>query len=214
MEAFDRPGTHVILGKSGSGKTSLIGNIVTYLTLKKSICGVLLFSQTAKFNNDYPYIDQKLISSKLNLKVISWIVADREKKISRGEEVKNLLIILDDVVGDIHLRSNEFNALITRARHFKLYIILSIQHSAVVHPIIRENANTVSITKIDNRERIKVIYDLCAYPGTIKEFEQFMLEQVGQYQWFVSNRCTASKKISDQYKIIQTTLEIPKFKWV
>jgi DNA helicase HerA-like ATPase len=214
MEFFDQPGTSLILAKSKSGKTTLISNIVTYLTEKKSIAGVLLFSTTGKFNGDYPYIDKNLISTELDMRIISWIIADREKKILQGQAVSNLLIILDDVVGEQQLRSRQFEALISKARHFKLYIILSVQHPKVIGPLIRDNANVFALTKIDSKEGIKIIYDLSGYGGSIQEFTDFIEKNVDMYEWFVTNRCPKSKKTEDKHRIIQSTTKIPKFKWV
>jgi predicted ATPase len=212
MENFNQPGTSILIAKSGSGKTTLISNIVAYLTEKRAIGGVILFSQTAKFNNDYPFLDKKLIFRELNMDMLASIQAKRAKIYEQGNKLSALLIILDDVVGDDHLRSERFSKLITTARHTNLYIIVSVQAITTIRPILRDNANVVAITKIDNKARLRDYYELCGF-GNLKEFEKYMDDEVGIYEFHVANRKCPSKKIEDCYCKVVPTLNIPKFRW-
>jgi nucleoside-triphosphatase THEP1 len=212
MENFNQKGLTLLIAKTGSGKTTLIANICAYLTAKRSIGGILLFSQTGKFNGDYAFLHPSLKFRKLDMNLISMIQATRERKIQNGESPSNLLIILDDVIGDAELRSEKFNQLISRARHTNLYILVSIQSVTSVRPFLRDNANVVSITKIDNLSRLHQYHDLCGF-GTVKEFQNYMTKSVGIYEFHVANRKCPSKKISDCFCKIKPTLEIPKFMW-
>jgi nucleoside-triphosphatase THEP1 len=212
MENFNQPGTSLIIAKSGSGKTTLISNIVAYLTEKRAIGGVILFSQTAKFNGDYSFLDKKLIFRELNIDMLANIQAKRAKLYSEGKKLPALLIILDDVVGDNELRSEKFSKLITTARHTNLYIVVSVQFVTVVKPILRDNANVVAITKIDNKARLRDYYELCGF-GNLKEFEKYMDDEVGIYEFHVANRKCPSKKTEDCFCKVVPTLNIPKFRW-
>lgn len=215
MEFFERPGSILIVAKSASGKTTLISNICAHLKQKKLIHGILIFSSTAKFNDDYPFVDkEKYVFKDLDMKLLTYIMATREKKKREGGQVKNLLCILDDVVGDKEIRSKDFEALISKARHFNMYIIISVQHINVIPPIVRQNANSVAVTKIDNKIALKYMYELCGWRGEMSDFDKMMQNDVGLYEWFVANRCSASKKIEDQFRIIKTTNQPVNFKYV
>lgn len=215
MEFFEKPGTSLIVAKSGSGKSTLVSNIVAHLTKKRIIQGILIFSTTAKGNSDYQFVDKSyLVMEMLDIKLLLHIMAIRAKAKASGQTVNNLLIILDDILGEKDIRSKEMESLISKARHYNMFILISVQFVNAIPPSVRQNANVVAITKLSNKAELDYMYDLCGYPGTKQEFNEMMQKEVGLYEFFLTNRYSPSKKIEDQHKIIRTTDKIPKIKWV
>jgi hypothetical protein len=115
----------LITSKRNSGKSVMIRNFIKYLFDKFEYSFIILFSDTAKFNGDYDFIDQNFIfTTDLIEEKLDKILKIQEKNVKNKKDI-NGLIILDDV--KLHARSKKLMDLSSMGRHFKLTCILSTQ---------------------------------------------------------------------------------------
>lgn len=103
---------------------------------------IFIISQTAKFNDDYYFVEKDHIfpAQQIDL-IIPAILSQAEDDILKKKKVERL-IILDDVMG--YVRNNdEVSGLFTRGRHFKITTFLIVQRISAVKPEIRNNSDIV-----------------------------------------------------------------------
>lgn len=103
---------------------------------------VYIISQTAKFNNDYYFVNPDHIFNAEHIdQLIPLILASAEEDILKKKKVHRL-IILDDVMGFIR-NSDEVSGLFTRGRHFYITVFLIVQRISAVRPEIRNNSDLI-----------------------------------------------------------------------
>jgi hypothetical protein len=177
------PFSLIISGRSGSGKTNVLINLLT----NKSMYGgyfhyILVFSPTSPFDDLY----KKLKIPKENLRTtfsssdLEKILESRRKQILKHGIKKvatesRLLIIFDDTIADQDfLKSKEALQLFTLLRHYLVSVILLSQTYNKVPKPLRNNANGVMIFP-SNRSEIEVLKDELCPPSLIKkEFEKLI----------------------------------------
>ena len=132
----------VIASKRNSGKTVLNKNLIKYLLDSYDYQFMVLFSDTF-FNGDYKDIfDKDFVykSDQLDEKVEK-ILKIQERNINRNKIIHGL-IVLDDV--KIYRKSKVLIDLSTKARHYKLTVICSVQYcKELISSSIRSNIDYV-----------------------------------------------------------------------
>ena len=129
--------------KSRSGKTEQVHRII--YAIQKQIGAIYLFSQTAMINKDqFKYIPENNLHTTLDLDFIENLI--QFQKETPKKDRKNVVILLDDIIGDQNIKSNVIRDLFTLGRHFKISVIFlsqSYKQTGGMSTIIRENTNYV-----------------------------------------------------------------------
>ncbi len=181
----------LISSKRQTGKTVFLRNLIKYYIDKYEFDVIILFSDTAKFTDDYKFLDQNLIYKTDELEPkLSKILKIQEKNILK-KKIVNLLIILDDV--KIHSKSKELINLSTMGRHFKITTILSSQYpKQLVSSSIRNNLSYIFINDL-GQIALKSIYESLHIKLSYKEFQDYIDENNNNYQFIFYNGMTQDK---------------------
>lgn len=194
----------VLAGKRRCGKSILIKHLVKHICDIDNIDYTLVFSNTAKFNNDYDFLPDNCIfeykeAEKKLEKLIEY--QKNKKKLHRkkkeGPASKNNIpvgiIVLDDIT--VHKKNDKLIDLASFGRHINLYVIISTQYPKdCVGPSIRNNLdmiffNDLNFTGIEAiHKAMHISFDL----KDIREFVEFINE--GQHFFILYDNNEKDKK--------------------
>lgn len=126
----------VCFGKVGSGKTSFIKYVCHQL--ESEFDYVLCISPTG-FSDSYNFLPEECVKQNYSDDmVLDMMKYQKEKK--KKQKLKNALLILDDILGSINIRSDKvLEKLITTFRHYNISIIITTQYPLKIPPYVRAN---------------------------------------------------------------------------
>lgn len=167
----------VIIGKPGSGKSTLISDI---LYSKKDIYPVALAMSGTEDSNHFfkSIMPSTFVYNEYNeKKVVDFI---KRQKLSK-QHLPNpwAVLIIDDCTDDPAIfRKPLQNSLYKLGRHWKMLYILSLQYSMDVRPSIRTNVDGTFIFREANPKFRKSLYE--NYAGIIPDYNLFcrMMDQL------------------------------------
>ena len=187
----------VVIGKPGTGKTTLITSI---LQSKQFIYPVgMVVSGTEDSNGHYAKIfPDTFVYNKLEEEKIEDFI--KRQKLAR-KHLKNpwAILLLDDCTDDPKiLRKPLFQGIFKNGRHWKMFFILSLQYCMDVLPVIRTNVDGTFILRESNLRNRKNLWE--NYAGVIPDFTMFceIMDQItDDYTALYINNSTHSNKLED-----------------
>ena len=194
------PPTIVFIGKRGTGKSTLVADILYYMRRIKA--GVAI-SATEDGNAYYSkFIPEILIHSEYKPEIIQQVIT-RQKKVINSD-TKNpdgdVFVLLDDCMYDKRMiRDVNIRGIFMNGRHWKVMLVITMQYPLGIPPTLRTNIDFVFILRenyIANRKRI---YE--NYAGMFPTFESFcqVMDQCTEnYECLVINNNSKSNKLQDQ----------------
>ena len=149
----------IFIGKSGSGKTSLLINMLSEPNIYKKVFNkIILVMPEATYNNmefnPFEGLPQEQIKNQFDCAELrSQINNYRENK-------KTTLLIIDDFTAELKNKTNfeNFNHLIQNRRHYRLSIFLLVQYYNSVPMPLRRSINTIFLFKCNKRE-FEIIFE-------------------------------------------------------
>lgn len=129
-----------------SGKSFMTKEILYHIGLVQKFDLVILFSETANFNNDFDYVPKTFRYSGYKKEVLADIIKKQEQIYLKHQELKEkhkyydkepikICIIFDDVAHDKSLfYSEEITKLFVLGRHVGLSIFFLTQHLSAISP--------------------------------------------------------------------------------
>jgi hypothetical protein len=198
----------VLIGKRDTGKTYLVRDLLYY---HQDIPIGTVISGTEEGNGFYGNIVPKLfIHNEYNTSIIENIIKRQSvvlKQIkSEIEQFKRstidprTFVIMDDCLYDsTWTRDKIMRLLFMQGRHFKVFLIITMQYPLGIPPNLRTNIDFTFILRenyISNRKRI---YD--NYAGMFPTFEAFcqVMDQCTEnFECLVINNNTKSNKLQEQ----------------
>ena len=160
----------VVIGKPGTGKTTLISAI---LYAKKHMIPVgQVFSGTEDSNGFYrKMFPSTFVYNKYDEDAIKKFVA-RQKIAKQHLENPWSVLLIDDCTDEPALfRKPLQQGLYKRGRHWKMLYILSLQYCMDVRPVIRTNVDGCFILREPNLKNRRALYE--NYAGVIPDFKMF-----------------------------------------
>lgn len=159
-ETIKLPSSMLILGKSGSGKTLQLHDII--YKLRKQISSIYLFSLTAKINREeYYYVPDDNIFDFLDLTAISKITEHQKSLPVKKEKLPHVVIILDDIISDPNIKSGKIRDLYTLYRHYNITTIFLSQtyvQTGGLGTVIRDNTRLcISFFQHNEKKRISFV---------------------------------------------------------
>ena len=161
---------HVVIGKPGTGKSTLIASL---LYAKRHIypCGIV-FSGTEDSNGFYKKIfPDTFIFNKYDEEQLKIFI--KRQKISMKHLTNPWSVcLLDDCTDNPAI----FNRIVQQqiyknARHWKMWYIVSLQYCMDVKPYVRSNVDGTFILREPNLKNRRSLYE--NYAGNIDDFSQF-----------------------------------------
>lgn len=187
----------VVIGKPGTGKTTLITDLLYH---KKHIFPVgLIFSGTEDSNGHYSKMFPKsFVYPKLEMDKLESFI-QRQKLAKQHIANPWSILLLDDCTDDPRIFNNPiFQGLFKNGRHWKTLFILSLQYCLDVKPVIRTNVDGCFILRETNLKNRKSLWE--NYAGVIPDFSQFcdIMDQItDDYTALYINNTGQSNKLED-----------------
>lgn len=154
----------IISGAKGTGKSSLLLNMLRSY-LRKHYNNIYLISPTARRDKKFKKLVDELEDDgkyydEFNEKNLGEIM-DRIKAYNDTKSKPHNLLILDDVATDLKSSSSKslLNKTIITCRHLKTSVVILTQKYNKVNPLIRSNADILSIFRTQNTKELKTIMD-------------------------------------------------------
>lgn len=176
------PSLTLCIGRSGSGKSNVVGNMLTKKEFMKDFFDeIYLFSPTAKSDDLVEHLKLKddHIIEKLDESAITKlnkIVDDNTEKIKKNgiaATAKNskILILCDDCISEkVFIKSNILARLATAGRHALISTIISSQSYTRVPRVIRLQTQGLIVFPSSNDEIELLAEDLCPAGMSRKDF--------------------------------------------
>ena len=174
------PATCVFIGKRGTGKSTLVKDILYHL--RKIPAGVVI-SATEDGNAYYSgFIPDILIHSEYKPEVVQQVI-NRQKKVIKGNsknQENDVFVLLDDCMYDRRMiRDTNIRGIFMNGRHWRVTFLLTMQYCMDLPPDLRANIDYIFILReniIQNQEKL--------YKNFFGIFPQFSIFQD------VMNTCT------------------------
>ena len=162
---FKVPANMLIAGLTQSGKTKWLRSYVYHNQDKYR--KIVVMSSSAKYNNDYDFIDKRyVLDPSVEDDCCKLVAVVRAAKIAKlGNAEFQVLIVIDDFIGTkMKTHSGKMgqfiDKLITSGRHIGISMCFLTQRLTKVSPTIRDNCLYVLITKIKMDEVMNMIYPM------------------------------------------------------
>lgn len=198
MNRVDQGGPKlVVIGKPGTGKTTLISSV---LYNKKYVFPIgMVMSGTEDSNGFYKKIfPDTFVFNKLDEEKVDSFI--KRQKLAR-KHISNpwAVLLLDDCTDDPKiLKKPIFQGIFKNGRHWKMMFILSLQYCMDVLPVIRTNIDGTFILRETNLRNRKSLWE--NYAGIIPDFTLFcdiMDQLTDDYSALYIHNATTSNKLED-----------------
>ena len=194
--------TTVILGRQGSGKTSLTINIVKKLYRKKFNKIYLFMPRTSIASlksNIFGVLPENQVFDELNYQNITEL--NETIKDNRENGLKSL-IIMDDV--QRALKDNNvvkvFKEMIANQRHLNVSFIILLQNYFALDNKVRELIHNVIFFKMDKKQNKKIFEECAEMPQSVfNDLNDFIFDQ--PYNWCLINQ--RNKKIYKMFDEVE-----------
>lgn len=211
----------LINGSSGSGKSVVIGNIVLNDQLFRNFfTKIIIISPNYLTDNTYGAIEEyaEQLEKSHKFELIAFPTFDEDQMLEILDEVKEdlkkgkerfkkskstnksryiprTLIILDDVIDDLHLLNSKFlKLLFTRGRHLGLSTIIATQSYKAVPRTLRLNMTNLIFFKPRNQGEQDRIYEEVIKGFSKSEFNQLINHIFSEQFKFINVNLTTTNK--------------------
>ena len=201
---FETPFLMACIAKRGSGKSYMTKYLVKYFIENNEIDEVMAFTNTNELNKEYDYLKKKFIFNRYDENKMKKIMEAQKNQLKNKKKVKNILIIMDDVIGSLDSYSDTMRELITQGRHYKISLILNIQISKREFSTdFRKNCDYFLIG-YNGKDTIKSLYEEFEFDGNLKDFINFIHKNTTDYNFVLYiNKVMNTYDINKRYLIIK-----------
>ena len=191
------PPTCIFIGKRGSGKSTLVADILYY---SRKIPMGLVISATEEGNHFYQqHVPDLFIHSDYDPSLIEGVI-ERQKKALREEKPNaDVFVLLDDCMYDKKMiRDKNIRGMFMNGRHWRTFFLLTTQYCMDLPPDLRANLDFIFVLReniIQNQEKLyKNFFGL--FP-TFDSFKDVMNACTEGYDALVLDNTSRSNKIED-----------------
>ena len=186
----------LIMGKRGSGKTSVALDFMYYL--QGHVDYAIAISATASVSNVLKSIIPPVFVHKSGSpEFISKLMTTQRKFIEQGSP-KRMVLFIDDMAFDKKfLASEEFSELIFNGRWYNVTVILTTQYSKAMPPGIRTNVDLCITMKQTNIIVKRAMYEEFFGIVTSKDFDKIMAQTTKNFQALVFDNRTQADNLDE-----------------
>jgi hypothetical protein len=190
------PWSKILLAPSNSGKsTQILNYLLSPFFYEGLFSEVYFISPTIKYDKTLKavYENDEIIKIEddedmENLDTVLEDIIESQKEKDKKDEMKHILIVLDDCIQYLK-KSKVINYLLTKNRHWKISVILSVQSFRAIPPKARANATAVVTSHLYNFKEYDALYNEIG--SSFKDFEKYYKQatEKGKYDTlFIDNR--------------------------
>ena len=192
----------VFSGRSGSGKSNLMVNLLTREQFYKGYFDLIfLFSPTAKSDDLAMYLKlpDKRIFTDFNSDALENIFNIQRDIIEKKGITKSpkILIIFDDIISNVKfMNSKAFKMAFIQNRHINVSTFVCTQSLKKLPKMCRDQANNIFMFPASQSEQINFVEDFCP-PHTSKKVFQSLVETATRDRYnflHINMRCAPEKR--------------------
>ena len=200
----------LVVGKSGSGKTQAIVNLMTNNKLLKNTFDFVYFwtgiHPDKELIKDLELSDQN-IKIDFNENDVSKIMNKMEQSVKKVGFIKtpSVLFIFDDILGNTDfLKSKTLVKLASANRHMNISYIISSQYYKKIPPVVRTNASYFMIFPSSDIELQKIADELTPPSMNKKQFLDIAKHATKDKYSFLSinSKCTAANQLRKGFNTV------------
>lgn len=193
------PATCVFIGKRGTGKSTLVADILYHL--RKINAGVAI-SATEDGNAYYSsFIPEILIHSEYKPEIIQSVITRQKKVVSADKKSSesDVFVLLDDCMYDKKMiRDTNIRGIFMNGRHWRITFMLTMQYCMDLPPDLRSNIDYIFVLReniIQNQEKIyKNFFGIFPHFGI---FQDVLNSCTEGYDCLVLDNTSKSNSIQD-----------------
>lgn len=195
MSSIDTSCKIVIIGKPGTGKSTLIEDILYQLHDRLPI-GVVMVGTLEGADEYRKIIPDSYIYEDFNQEVVNTLMKRQRKAVKRRWQNPYSFLVVDDCSFDLKwIRHKTTREIFMNGRHFKLLVIIALQYSMGLPPDLRACIDYVFLLRENipkNRDRLYEHY--CGIFPTKAVFENVFSACTENYECMViKNRCISNQ---------------------
>jgi Poxvirus A32 protein len=189
-----------VASKSNSGKTHLVSELTKQLLAGDKVYMVFVQSNTHGVNNDYSFLPAKC-RGRFDPKKLDELFQHQAK--TPREQRKQVLVILDDVLGDRSAENNEaIMSFYARGRHANISVILNSQvANRVLSPAVKENSCYILYSRL-NRQQLSILWETITNMDKA-EFIKFSEHVNKNYNFVVIDNTSHSNDPHEFLKVVR-----------
>lgn len=189
-----------VASKSNSGKTHLVSELIKQLLAGDKVYIVFVQSNTHGVNDDYAFLPAKC-RGRFDPKKLDELFQHQAK--TPQEQRKQVLVILDDVLGDRSAENNEaIMSFYARGRHANISVILNSQvANRVLSPAVKENSCYILYSRL-NRQQLSILWETITNMDKA-EFIKFSEHVNKNYNFVVIDNTSHSNDPHEFLKVVR-----------
>ena len=189
-----------VASKSNSGKTHLVSELTKQLLAGGKVYMVFVQSNTHGVNDDYAFLPAKC-RGRFDPKKLDELFQHQAKTLR--EQRKQVLVILDDVLGDRSAENNEaIMSFYARGRHANISVILNSQvANRVLSPAVKENSCYILYSRL-NRQQLSILWETITNMDKA-EFIKFSEHVNKNYNFVVIDNTSHSNDPHEFLKVVR-----------
>ena len=191
------PPTCIFIGKRGSGKSTLVADILYY---SRKIPMGLVISATEEGNHFYQqHVPEIFIHGDYDPSLIEGVIDRQKKALRENTPNSDVFVLLDDCMYDKKMiRDKNIRGMFMNGRHWRTFFLLTTQYCMDLPPDLRANLDFIFVLReniIQNQEKLyKNFFGL--FP-TFESFKDVMNACTEGYDALVLDNTSRSNKIED-----------------
>ena len=198
------PFSMAVASMRNSGKSVLIDQFIKHMKDTKKVDSVIIFSNTAEYNDDYPSVAKELKRpfDEAELKRLM----DHQKSTDKDKR-KKILIVFDDLLGDKSAKNSlSIMTCYSLGRHIGIagVILICQVQNHVLTPTVKANSDFILMSRL-NRFQLGNIWESIPHMDK-RVFINFVEDQNKNYQFIVADMTSQSNNPADFLKIIKANV--------
>lgn len=191
----------LIVGRSGSGKTQAMVNILTNDNLLGDVFDITYLFTDAKPDKELIKdlkLEKKYIINNFNEEDVKEIMDKAERTIDKNgfKESPKIMMVFDDILSNQKfLKSKTATKLATANRHFNISYIFCTQYFKKLMPVMRTNARYTIIFPSSMSEIEKIAEELTPARMSKKQFIQYLQYATKERYSFMSINADSSEPL-------------------
>ena len=207
--------TILLVGKRGSGKTSLLKQLLFNIRNKVDVC--IAMTPTISTQKDLSKIlPSEFIYPSWNEKVIKNLFEQQKKMLKKGSAIKHVCLVCDDLMYDKKLmRGKTMREIFQNGRHYHITLICTAQYLFDLDPSQRSNTDIcLCLAENVHSNKEKLFKTFFGFFENYRDFDSVFRACTEDYEALVMDLCNnpTSNNLSHTVFWYKANLALPPFK--